>query len=75
MAAVGADGRRPVGWLLLAAFSAVAGVFQLVLGISMLAAGQFAGLFMLPWVAFWYWIGVGAWRRAHEDAVPVPPGG
>jgi hypothetical protein len=58
-------------WFLLAIVSAFFGVGLLVLGIAVLLSGEYTAIFALPWVIFWYWIGVGAWRRGRSPRANV----
>jgi hypothetical protein len=58
--------RRPNrGWQVLAIVSLVLGALGVIGGVVRLLDGDLTGLLGVAWAAlFWYWIGMGAWRRA-----------
>ena len=67
-AAVGAELRgRHRGWLALAAWSALC-VALAALGVVLnLIAMDPRGVMSVLSIVFWWWIGVGAWRRSGAD--------
>jgi hypothetical protein len=58
-----------LGWLALAAVATLLAVGAVVNALWRVVHGDLVGLVTLPFgLLFWYWIGVGAWRRAIQHA-------
>lgn len=55
-------------WVVLAVVSAVLAASQVAAAVVGLVTRNWAGVAALPGTVFWYWIGVGAWRRRRPAA-------
>jgi hypothetical protein len=57
------------GWLALAAVATLMAVGGVTDALRRVVHGDFVGIVTLPLgLVFWYWIGVGEWRRAVHHA-------
>jgi hypothetical protein len=60
---------RQPGWLVLATVATLMAVAGVLDALWRVVHGDFVGLVSLPLgLLFWYWVGVGAWRRAVQHA-------
>ncbi len=60
---------RRVGWLILAAVSSLMAALALLDAVYRLFVGEpLRLLWLVVGIPFWYWIGVGAWRRANRSS-------
>ncbi|HET6920600.1 MAG TPA: hypothetical protein VFI46_14210 [Jiangellaceae bacterium] len=58
-----------LGWLALAAVATLLAVGGVMDALWRVVHGDFVGIVTLAFgLLFWYWIGVGAWRRAVHHA-------
>jgi hypothetical protein len=72
-AVVAEDDKRQSGWLVLTILSAVMVALSLIALIASLVVGNLEVPLGVPWIVFWYWVAVGAWRRANGRVAPPKP--